>query len=799
MRKSSLARLSFLAILVFSAPIAAEDWLEWGGPKGDFTVDVEGLAEGWPEGGPKTLWKRELGGGYSSILSKGDTLYTMFRADEEEVFVALDARTGATKWEHRYKVTFWPDMRMAFGDGPNATPLIVGDRIFGISIDGQLRSLDLATGKLAWKHDLPAEYGRRARDEEYGYSASPMQYQGKVIVLVGGDDHAVVAFDPVDGSTVWASEAGGVSYAATTVTTLGGVDQFVYFSPLGVIGLDPTTGRTLWFHEMEYTNGNHLTPIVKCDESHIWVGSQFPTGGGRLLEITEKDGKWKTHQVWFETHLRASHWTMIRLGDLIYGSIGGNRMSILAGFDWKTGEVVWRQRGFHKAQALYADEKLLFLDEDGRLALGRISPDGFELLASAEVTESISWSLPTLVGTTLYLRDNTNILALDLSVGGKSASGAADLSEPAALLGAFGEFVRQLESADEKQQMLDEYMAAQDSFPVVEGDSLVHFVYRGDAPDVAIQGNFLDRGAVEPLHLVEGTDFYFRSYELPAAALFEYQFAVFDDRLADPLNSRRLTSSDDLPCVVTTGGWSEAAHLGEPSGDRGRLDSFNWTSEILENEREIKVYLPAGYEASTGRYPLVLVNYGNQALEAGRWGNSLDNLIGESVAPLIAVFIPRADFGDYGPRVARFADALQQELIPYLDSHYRTIPEAEARAITGIASGGFASAYLALGRPGSIGNVALQSFYYRSEAEQELRAMIDEKAAATTRFYIEWSTHDFVAGDDLQCEANSRELAALLTAGGYAVVTSEVNDGAGWGNWRTRTNRILETFFPLEE
>ena len=59
------------------------------------------------------------------------------------------------------------------------------------------------------------------------------------------------------------------------------------------------------------------------------------------------------------------------------------------------------------ARAIVCRPKLLFLDEDGRLALGRISPDGFELLASAEVTESISWSLPTLVGTTLYLRDKT--------------------------------------------------------------------------------------------------------------------------------------------------------------------------------------------------------------------------------------------------------------------------------------------------------------------------------------------------------------------------------------------------------
>ncbi len=89
-------------------------------------------------------------------------------------------------------------------------------------------------------------------------------------------------------------------------------------------------------------------------------------------------------------------------------------MSFLTAFNWKTGKTVWRERGYHKAQALYADGKLLFLDEHGQLVLGKVSPEGFELLAKAEVTERVSWALPTLVSTTLYLRDTKHILALDL-------------------------------------------------------------------------------------------------------------------------------------------------------------------------------------------------------------------------------------------------------------------------------------------------------------------------------------------------------------------------------------------------
>ena len=126
-------------------------------------------------------------------------------------------------------------------------------------------------------------------------------------------------------------------------------------------------------------------------------------------------------------------------------------------------------------------------------------------------------------------------------------------------------------------------------------------------------------------------------------------------------------------------------------------------------------------------------------------------------------------------------------------------PPAENRAMTGIASGGFAALFIGLGRPELISKVAVQSFYFRSEAEEELRAMIASGAEGATRLYVEWSINDFKAEGELQAEKDSRELAALLAAEGYQLVTNEVADGAGWGSWRARTDRILEGFFPLED
>jgi hypothetical protein len=81
----------------------------------------------------------------------------------------------------------------------------------------------------------------------------------------------------------------------------------------------------------------------------------------------------------------------------------------------KTGKIMWQQRGFAKAQLLYADSKLILADEDGTLALCRATPEKFEVLSKVSVLENIAWTPPTLVGTRLYLRDRKTIEAFDLA------------------------------------------------------------------------------------------------------------------------------------------------------------------------------------------------------------------------------------------------------------------------------------------------------------------------------------------------------------------------------------------------
>ena len=77
--------------------------------------------------------------------------------------------------------------------------------------------------------------------------------------------------------------------------------------------------------------------------------------------------------------------------------------------------MAWQDRAFSKASFVYADGKVVVVDEDGNLALATLSPKGMTVHSRADVLSTRAWTTPTLVGTKLYVRDRAEIKAFDLS------------------------------------------------------------------------------------------------------------------------------------------------------------------------------------------------------------------------------------------------------------------------------------------------------------------------------------------------------------------------------------------------
>lgn len=415
-----LSLVSVAALGAAGSAQAPASWTQWGGPTRDFMVASTGLANSWPSTGPKQLWSRPLGEGHSAILAEGGRLYSLYRPASaargrfapEEAVIALDAATGKTIWEHKYP-SATDGVNYTEGAGPHATPLIVGTRLFAVGSRREFFALDAATGKVLWSHDLIKEYG--APEVDRGMANSPLLFNNTLLLPIGGKGQAVGAFNPATGALLW--KAGDVEYspASPSLISVDGQTQLVMFGGDRIAGLDPASGRTLWSHPHRTDWGLNISTPVWSASDHLLVFSSAYGSGSRALELRQAGGVTKVSERWALNRVRVHIGTIIRVGDTAYMSSGDFGPAFLSAVNTTTGAMLWQDRAFARAQLLYADQKLVLLDEEGVLGLATVSPQGLKVLARAQILESRAWTPPTLVGRTLYVRDRKTIAAYDLS------------------------------------------------------------------------------------------------------------------------------------------------------------------------------------------------------------------------------------------------------------------------------------------------------------------------------------------------------------------------------------------------
>ncbi len=399
-------------------------WQQWGGPNRNFIVSATGLAEKWPAAGPRVIWSRPLGTGHSAIVAADGRLFTMYRVgngrarrgpwDAEESVIALDAASGKTLWEYKY-----PSKRedFSFGAGPHSTPLVVGDRLFTIGTNKQLHAFDTRTGKILWSHDLIKEFKSPRLlirpVVKTGYGCSPIAFRDTIICSVGGPGQSVMAFRQRDGGVVWKSGDFLTSEAPPILIDFAGRQQLVVFGGGTVNGLDPSNGKVLWSHPHDPGNDLNCGTPLWGDDNILFVSSAYKAGS-RAIRLVQKGDATVTEELWFTNRVRFMFLNAIRLGEYVYGTTGDFGPAFLTALDVKTGQAKWQHRGFGRASLVYADGKAIILDEDGDLALAKLAPEGVTILSEAKVFETTSWTVPTLVGATLFARDREKMVALDL-------------------------------------------------------------------------------------------------------------------------------------------------------------------------------------------------------------------------------------------------------------------------------------------------------------------------------------------------------------------------------------------------
>jgi len=339
-------------------------------------------------------------------------VYQMSRDNDREVVRGFELGTGRELWTSGYKAPF-KVKRVArdHGQGPKATPVVVGNRLVTFGISGILTCWNTTDGRRLWSHEFGGQH--RETSPLYGHAASPIVVDGKVIVHVGGhDDGALIAFELASGKVMWRWSEDGPSYTSPVMVRLGGKPHLVAQSQKFHLGVDPATGGILWRVPFATQfDQNSVTPLVAGGRV-ILAGYNQPTVA---LEVTARGKRMRTDQKWKNREISMYMSSPVLVGGRMFGLTQRRRGQLFCA-DPATGKVTWATPGrlAENAAIVAAGEVLLVLTNDGELLV--VAADGREYreLAKYRVSKSATWAHPALVGSKLLVKDRENLLVLDL-------------------------------------------------------------------------------------------------------------------------------------------------------------------------------------------------------------------------------------------------------------------------------------------------------------------------------------------------------------------------------------------------
>ncbi|MCQ2147940.1 MAG: esterase [Bacteroidales bacterium] len=328
---------------------------------------------------------------------------------------------------------------------------------------------------------------------------------------------------------------------------------------------------------------------------------------------------------------------------------------------------------------------------------------------------------------------------------------------------------------------------------------------------VKVQPSWLD----EPVAMTKGEKgVWSATIDLPYPEIHTYHFLVDGVKVNDPLNDfiqRDGTSYLNMICVP-----GERSENYMEASKRGTV-SYKWyDSKILGINRRVTVYTPYGYDENPKKkYPVLYLLHGAGGDEEawssmGRAAQILDNLIEKGLAePMIVVMpngnptqqaagymkIPQArpqgttqaapqGARGQGGRNNNYVQSLCEEIVPFIESHYRVIAKPEKRAIAGLSMGGGHTLTAVSNYPSLFDYICAMS---------PAGTITAEGAAALKKdgykyFLLACGTSDFIFERTVNNEKTLTEQGLeheyFLSDGGHV-----------WANWRMYLNRLAPKLF----
>lgn len=374
-----------LLTIIYPWSLQAADWPNWRGP-GWNGISTERIAT-WGSEGPKVLWSKEFGQGFSAVSVCQGKVYTLGNPDgKTDKIYCFRESDGQEVWCKSY-----PCPAKGFG-GPRVTPTIDGPRLYSLSREGDLFCLNKDTGAEIWARNLSADFGLQV--PFHGFTGSP-RIIGEMLYLNAGT--CGLALRKLSGVPLWCNGSEPSGNATPVPYTLDGQDCLAIFTAKGMAGVNRATGARLWFYPWECA-ANAPDPFFL--EGRLFMSTGWKLGSA-LLDLRKKE----PNVLWKNPGISPHFMSPILWRGFVYGFEGDVRSKLKASFrciNLETGKTAWETP--MNGSAILVDQKLLIVTENGELVLAEANPEKYVELCRGAIGAGEWWTAPVYANGRIYCR-----------------------------------------------------------------------------------------------------------------------------------------------------------------------------------------------------------------------------------------------------------------------------------------------------------------------------------------------------------------------------------------------------------